>query len=141
MPHIGFKALRAGRTSNIERPTSNNVLCRFKKKTEQTYSTEAATKAGSESTLRDLSAFGEFCGLLILKSIKRSVINIQRSMFDIRCSTCPQCLETGVSPIQHSDLNIHGYTNPTHYAWQAGIHFFKSSEKPEFLFQLDLPAN
>ena len=27
------------------------------------------------------------CGSLVLKSIKRSVINIQRSMLDVRCST------------------------------------------------------
>ena len=67
------------RTSNIERPTSNNVFCQFKKKTEH-----------SESTLRhlsvlvDLSAGGGFCGSFVIKSIKRSVINIQRSMFDVQ---------------------------------------------------------
>jgi hypothetical protein len=41
------------RTSNIERPTSNNVFCQFKKKTEQAYSAEMAMKAGSDSILRD----------------------------------------------------------------------------------------
>ncbi len=40
------------RTSNIERPTSNNEFCRFKKN-EQAYSAEMAMKAGSESTLRN----------------------------------------------------------------------------------------
>ena len=29
----------------------------------------------------------KFCGSLVLKSIKRSVINIQRSMLNVRCST------------------------------------------------------
>jgi hypothetical protein len=28
-----------------------------------------------------------FCGSLVLKQIKRSVINIRRSMLDVRCST------------------------------------------------------
>jgi hypothetical protein len=36
------------------------------------------------SALEDLSAFGGFCGSLVLKSIKRSAINIQRSMLDVR---------------------------------------------------------
>ena len=40
-------------TSNIERPTSNNVFYRFEKKAEQAYFAEAATKAGSESTYRN----------------------------------------------------------------------------------------
>jgi hypothetical protein len=47
----GFKGI-AGR-SNIERPTSNNVFCQFKKKTQQAYSAEMAMKAGSDSILRD----------------------------------------------------------------------------------------
>ena len=42
---------------------------------------------GSESTLRILSAGGGFCDPLVIKSIKRSVINIRRSMLDVRCST------------------------------------------------------
>ena len=45
-------------------------------------------KAGSESTLRNLSASGGFCGPLGLKSIKRSVINIQRSMLDVQSVHC-----------------------------------------------------
>ena len=32
LPPIGYKALRAGRTSNIERPTSNKVFYRITKK-------------------------------------------------------------------------------------------------------------
>jgi hypothetical protein len=40
----------------------------------------------SESTLRNLSASGRFCDSLVLKSMKRSVINIGRSMLDVRCS-------------------------------------------------------
>jgi hypothetical protein len=42
------------------------------------------------------------CGLLVLKSIKRSVINIGRSMFDVRCSTfnlfCSGQTESHTSP-------------------------------------------
>jgi hypothetical protein len=41
------------RTSNIERPTSNNVFCQFIKKTDQAYSAEGATEARSESTFRN----------------------------------------------------------------------------------------
>ena len=33
---------------------------------------------------------GGICGSLVLRSIKRSVVNIQRSMFDVRCSTFSQ---------------------------------------------------
>ncbi len=72
------------RTSNTERPTSNNVFCQFyKKMTERTYSAKKATKTESEPILR----YSIFCGSLVLKSIKRSVINIRRSMLGVRCST------------------------------------------------------
>jgi hypothetical protein len=37
--------------------------------------------------LVDLSAFGGFCDSRVLDSIKRSAINIRRSMLDVRCST------------------------------------------------------
>ncbi len=36
-------------TSNVQRPTSNNVFCQFKYKTDKACSAEVATKAGSES--------------------------------------------------------------------------------------------
>jgi hypothetical protein len=49
------------------------------KKTEQ-HATQALV-------LRERSYPSKFCGSLVLKSIKRSVINIGRSMFDVRCST------------------------------------------------------
>jgi hypothetical protein len=42
----------------------------------------------SESTLRNLSASGRFCDSLVLKSMKRSVINIGRSMFDVQSVHC-----------------------------------------------------
>jgi hypothetical protein len=42
------------RTSNIERRTSNNVFCLFKKKTEQAYFAKLAAMARSGSTLRNL---------------------------------------------------------------------------------------
>jgi hypothetical protein len=51
----------------------------FKKKTEQ--------HAAQAPALRERIYLWKFCGLLVLKSIKRSVINIQRSMLDVRCST------------------------------------------------------
>ena len=57
------------RTSNIERPTSNNVFCQFKKR---------LCKAKPPSKFRDS---------FVSKSIKRSAINIRRSMLDVRCST------------------------------------------------------
>jgi hypothetical protein len=48
----------------------------FKKKTEQ--------HAAQAPALRERIYFWKFCGLLVLKSIKPSVINIQRSMLDVR---------------------------------------------------------
>ncbi len=59
------------------------------KKTEQAYSAEMAMKAGSESTLRNSAVFRSRLqrDSLVLKQIKRSVINIRRSMLDVRCST------------------------------------------------------
>ena len=102
-PDEGLTKKRERRTSNIERPTSNNVFCQFKK--------DKATRGASDSTLRnsirlpfdrlrprvrrgelfDLEFVSEGlvtgCGSLVLKSTKRSVINIRRSMLDVRCST------------------------------------------------------
>jgi len=43
------------------------------------------------------------------------------SMFDVGHSTCPQCLDGGVSRIQLLDLYIDVNTNQMHYAWQAGV--------------------
>ena len=56
---------------------------------------EGDRKARSDSTLRNLSAFGGFSvfrsclqrDLFVSKSKKRSAINIRRSMLDVRCST------------------------------------------------------
>ena len=42
-------------------------------------------------------------------------------MFDVGSSTCPQCLDGGVSRIQPFDLYIDVNTNQMHYAWQAGV--------------------
>jgi len=42
-------------------------------------------------------------------------------MFDVGRSTCPQCLDGGVSRIQPFDLYIDVSTNQMHYAWQAGV--------------------
>ena len=94
------------RTSNIERPTSNNVFCLFRNP-EHDYFARFATKAESKSTAKfDSSESGSesfhleltsewlkakqivaVCGFHILKSIKRIVIHIRRSMLDVRCST------------------------------------------------------
>jgi hypothetical protein len=52
----------------------------------------------NESTFRNLSAFGGFCGSLDLKPIKRSAFNIRRSMLDVRCST----FKTYSPPLQDS---------------------------------------
>ena len=60
------------RTLNVQHRIMSSVNL---KKTEQ-----------SKSTLWNLSALGGFCGSLVLRSIKRSVINIGCSMFDVRCS-------------------------------------------------------
>jgi hypothetical protein len=49
------------------------------KKTEQ-HATQALA-------LRERSYPSKFCGSFVLKSIKRSVINIGRWMLDVRCST------------------------------------------------------
>jgi hypothetical protein len=43
-------------------------------------------------------------------------------MFDVERSTCPQCLDGGVSRIQPFDLYIDVNTNQMHDAWQAGVH-------------------
>jgi len=48
-------------------------------------------------------------------------------MLGVRCSTCPQCLDGGVSRIQPFDLYIDVNTNQMHYAWQAGVHQFFST--------------
>jgi len=55
------------RTSNIERPTSNNVFCQLKKAVQ------------SKTVLRNLSASGGFCDSLVLDSIKRSAINSEKA--------------------------------------------------------------
>jgi hypothetical protein len=52
----------------------------------QAYFAKLAAKAKSKTILRDLSAFGGFYDSLVLDSIKRSAINIRRSMLDVRCS-------------------------------------------------------
>jgi hypothetical protein len=55
------------------------------------WATRGACASGLEAygleALRERSYPSKFCGSLVLKSIKRSVINIGRSMFDVRCST------------------------------------------------------
>jgi hypothetical protein len=43
------------------------------------------------------------------------------SMFDVGRSTCPQCLDGGVSRIQPFELYIDVNTNQMHNAWQAGV--------------------
>jgi hypothetical protein len=40
---------------------------------------------------------------------------------DVRRSTCPQCLDGGVSRIQSFELYIDVNTKQMHYAWQAGV--------------------
>jgi hypothetical protein len=78
--HIWDELKNERRTSNIERPTSKNVFCQFKKR---------QCKLTPPKRLRSLVQIysSKFCGSLIIKSIKRSVINIRPSMLDVRCST------------------------------------------------------
>ena len=97
------------RTSNIERPTSNNEFCPFKEKTKRHAAQAPALHericpsnldSAAFDNLRPRTRRGESldseltteepvagCGSLFLKSIKRSVVNIRRSMLGVRCST------------------------------------------------------
>jgi hypothetical protein len=43
------------------------------------------------------------------------------STFDVGRSTCPQCLDSGVSLIQRFYLYADISTKQMHYAWQAGV--------------------
>ncbi len=65
------------RTSNVQHRIMNSV--NLKKKNEQ--------HAAQAPALRERIYPSKFCGSLVLKSIKRSVINIRCSMLDVRCST------------------------------------------------------
>jgi NAD-dependent SIR2 family protein deacetylase len=90
--HIWYQQKNERPTSNIERPTSNNVFCQFKKG-----KVSLLRLSGYEG--RELIYTSNFdsaelvagCGSLVIKSIKRSVINIQHSMLDVRCSTFKLC--------------------------------------------------
>jgi hypothetical protein len=42
-------------------------------------------------------------------------------MFEVGRSTCPQCLDSGVSSIQRFYLYADVSTKQMHYAWQAGV--------------------
>ena len=79
-------------TSNIERPTSNNVFCQFKKAAQSKNHPsrfDSAEWFDPEFMTEGLTTEGLVagCGLPVLKSIKRSVINTRRSMLGVRCST------------------------------------------------------
>ena len=65
--------LAASAASSIEKET-------------QEFTAEFAENA-EKKTLSNLCMLSDLCGWFVLKSIKRSVINIQRSMLDVRCST------------------------------------------------------
>jgi len=52
-------------------------------------------------------------------------------MLNVGRSTCPQCLDGGVSLIQQCDLYTVVGTNQMHNAWQAGVR--RSSFKPTAL--------
>ena len=73
------------RTLNIERRTSNNVFCQFKKKMEQNdYSLRNSIQLNLSQAAVFRSRIQRDC--LVLKSIKRSVIQIRCSMLDVQCS-------------------------------------------------------
>ena len=63
----------------------------------------------SETTHRDLSAFGGFCDSLVVKSIKRSAIHIRRSMLDVRCSTFKAYSPPGGFPVPARRSFIQGF--------------------------------
>ena len=73
------------RTSNVQHRIMYSV--NFKKNTEQHAAQAPALHERIYSWKFDSAELVAGCGLLVLKSIKRSVINIQRSMLDVRCST------------------------------------------------------
>ncbi len=78
--HTGFKALRAGRTSNIERPTSNECIVSVLKKLER-----------SDSILRHSTfyiRYSTFCGSAVFRSrLQRdSLFNFVK--FHINTATC-----------------------------------------------------
>ena len=88
------KKMMNTRTSNIERPTSNNVFCQFKKKARASLlrrngceGRERIYPTKFDSAELVAGCCSVFYGSFVLKSIKRSVINIQCSMLGVRCST------------------------------------------------------
>jgi hypothetical protein len=52
------------------------------------------------------------------------------STLEVGRSTCPQCLDSGVSSIQPFDLYTDVSTNQMHYAWQAGVRPARNALKP-----------
>ena len=82
-----LKETNEHRTSNIERPTSNNVFYLLKG-TEQNASTLLNSIRLSPSSLSSgPNGLPQAVVPFYLKSIKRSVIIIRCSMLDVRCST------------------------------------------------------
>jgi hypothetical protein len=60
---------------------------------------------------------------------------IQRSMLDVRCSTCPQCLETGVDQFNHL-IYISKFT-PTHRAMHGRrVFIFLVPPAPFLIFRI-----
>jgi hypothetical protein len=92
------------RTSNVQHRIMYSVNL---KKTEQAYSAEKATEARSEYTQQNSAAFRSRLqrDSLALKSIKRSVINIGRSMLGVRCSTFNLFTVPAVKRFQALTLN------------------------------------
>ena len=62
----------------------------------------------------------------------------QYSTFDVGRSTCPQCLDSGVSSIQSFCLYADVSTNQMHYAWQAGVRrsIFSLFRPPEVSYEV-----
>jgi hypothetical protein len=57
-------------------------------------------------------------------TVARPTLKIDRIhhwMLGVQCSTCPQCLDSGVSSIQPFDVYTDVSTNQMQYAWQAGV--------------------
>ena len=78
------------RTSNVQHRIMNSANL-IKDWAKRIYPSkfDSAESLGPESFNPELTTEGPVagCDSLVLKSVKRSVINIQRSMLDVRCST------------------------------------------------------
>jgi hypothetical protein len=94
---------RITRMSNIEPPTSNNEFCQLKKRLSKTTLPDwlRRPRANLPFDIRlTTEGFVAGCDLLVLKSIKRSAINIRRSMLDVRVSRRHTALSLNIQTVR-----------------------------------------